>query len=99
MKQEELKTLKEKIIEEVNDAIDARKDSIDTIVEVDENKEDALYAVIRAKFTYDGHYDADVDYFETTSTSGTLVELSLFENNKNITTPDDFLREIEREIA
>lgn len=99
MKQEELKTLKEKIIEEVNDAIDAREDSIDTIVEVDENNEDALYAVIRAKFTYDGYYDADVDYFETTSTSGTLVELSLFENNKNITTPDDFLREIEREIA
>ena len=99
MKQADLEILKEKIIEEVNDAVDARKDSIDTIVEVDENNEDALYAVIRAKFTYDGYYDADVDYFETTSTSGTLVELSLFENNKNITTPDDFLREIERDIA
>ena len=99
MEQNELELLKEKIIEEVNDAVDAREDSIDTIVEVDENNEDALYAVIRAKFTYDGYYDADVDYFETTSTSGTLVELSLFENNKIITTPDDFLREIERDIA
>ena len=99
MEQNELELLKEKIIEEVNDAVDAREDSIDTIVEVDENNEYALYAVIRAKFTYDGYYDADVDYFETTSTSGTLVELSLFENNKNITTPDDFLREIERDIA
>lgn len=99
MKQADLEILKEKIIEEVNDAVDAREDSIDTIVEVDENNEDALYAVIRAKFTYDGYYNADVDYFETTSISGSLVELSLFENNKNITTPDDFLREIERDIA
>lgn len=99
MKQEELKTLKEKIIEEVNDAIDAREDSIDTIVEVDENNEDALYAVIRAKFTHDGYYDADVDYFETTSISGSLVELSLFEKSKSINTPDEFLREIEREIV
>ena len=99
MKQEELKTLKEKIIEEVNDAIDARKDSIDTIVEVDENKEDALYAVIRAKFTYDGYYDADVDYYETTSIDCHLVDLSLYENNREIDTPQDFLREIEREIA
>ncbi len=99
MKQADLEILKEKIIEEVNDAVDAREDSIDTIVEVDENNEDALYAVIRAKFTYDGYYDADVDYFETTSISGSLVELSLFEKSKNINTPDEFLREIEREIA
>lgn len=99
MKQEELKTLKEKIIEEVNDAIDARKDSIDTIVEVDDNKEDALYAVIRAKFTYDGHYDADVDYYETTSIDCHLVDLYLYENNREIDTPKDFLREIERDIA
>jgi hypothetical protein len=99
MKQEELKTLKEKIIEEVNDAIDAREDSIDTIVEVDENNEDALYAVIRAKFTYDGYYDADVDYFETTSIDCSIVDLELYENNKRVDTPKDFLNEIEREVA
>lgn len=99
MEQNELEILKEKIIEEVNDAVDAREDSIDTIVEVDENNEDALYAVIRAKFTYDGYYDEDVDYFEITSTECSITELELYEKNKRIDTPDDFLYEIEREIA
>ena len=99
MTKEELDILKERIIEEVNDAVDARKDSIDTIVEVDENNEDALYAVIRAKFTYDGYYDADVDYFETASIDCHLVYLYLYENNREIDTPQDFLNEIEREIA
>lgn len=99
MKQADLEILKEKIIEEVNYAIDARKDSIDTIVEVDENNEDALYAIIRARFTYDGYYDADVDYYETTSIDCHLVDLYLYENNREIDTPKDFLREIEREIA
>lgn len=99
MEQNELELLKEKIIEEVNDAVDAREDSIDTIVEVDENNEDALYAIIRAKFTYDGYYDADVDYYETTSIDCHLLDLSLYENNREIDTPKDFLREIERETA
>lgn len=99
MEQNELELLKEKIIEEVNDAIDAREDSIDTIVEVDENNEDALYANIRAKFTYDGHYDEDVDCFDITSTECSITELELYEKNKRIDTPDDFLYEIERETA
>ena len=99
MKQADLEILKEKIIEEVNGAVDAREDSIDTIVEVDENNEDALYAVIRAKFTYDGYYDADVDYYETTSIDCSIVDLELYENNKRVDTPKDFLNEIEREVA
>lgn len=99
MEQNELELLKEKIIEELNFAIDSREDTIDKIVDVDENNEDALYANIRAKFTYDGHYDEDVDYFDITSTECSITELELYEKNKRIDTPDDFLYEIEREIA
>lgn len=99
MTKKELEIIKDGIIDEVTYAIEAHKDIVDTTIEVDENNEDTLYAVFRAKFTYDGHYDDDVDYYETTSVHGTLVELSLFENNESITTPNDFLCEIERVIA
>lgn len=99
MEQNELELLKEKIIDELNWAMDSRKDAIDIIVDVDENNEDTLYAVIRAKFTYDGHYDEDVDYFDITSTECSITELELYEKNKRIDTPDDFLYEIERETA
>jgi hypothetical protein len=99
MKKEELDILKEKIIDELNWAIDSRKDTIDIMVDVDENNEDTLYANIRAKFTYDGYYDADVDYFETTSIDCSIVDLELYEYNKRVDTPNDFLREIEREVA
>lgn len=99
MTKKELDLIKEKIIDEVTCAIEAHEDIVDTTIEVDENNEDALYAILRAKFTYDGHYDDDVDYYVTTSVNGTLVELSLFENNESVATPNDFLCEIERVIA
>ena len=99
MTKEELDILKEKIVDELNWAMDSRKDAIDIMVDVDENNEDALFAVIRAKFTYDCYYDADVDYYETTSIDCHLVDLELYENNKRVDTPNDFLREIEREVA
>nr|DAN74364.1 MAG TPA: hypothetical protein [Caudoviricetes sp.] len=99
MKKEDLDILKEKIVDELNWAMDSRKDTIDIMVDVDENNEDTLYANIRAKFTYDGYYDSDVDYYETTSIDCSIVDLELYENNKRVDTPKDFLNEIEREVA
>lgn len=99
MTKEELDILKEKIVEEVNCAVGCREDGINTIVELDADDEDAPYAVVNVGITYDGVYDKDTDYFDTTSIRCSIYELSLYENNTKIETPKDFFNEVERYIA